>query len=1118
MFTAYLKKCKKYIFSLFVLVSGVIFLCPLYARAEEENDVFNPVVPNNGYSAVLYNNQNGLPTSEANAIVQASDGFIWIGSYGGLVRYDGNNFERMDEEAGIKGVRSLFEDSKKRLWIGSSDKGIVMMEQGTFRHWDKPERFANSTVMTVAEDDNGLIYIGTQKGIAIINKNMEMQAIDDERVSENNISELKKGSDGLIYGLAQDGDIFTLKDGKVIFYLNSEDCPISSIQAILPDPENPGYIYAGTALNDLYHGKPENNFEGYEECSITPLGYTQNLEYIDGKVWICCVNGVAMLNGFQSAEIPTEENEHISALNNVPMNNSYGHAMCDYLGNYWFTSTRQGVMKIVPNQFQNLSERYGMKGNVVNTVCMYEGNLLIGTDKNFLAANEYGVMSSYKVISETAREGLEKYTQEEFEEPEDEETIKYSEEWEIFKKSKEFAKWQQFEEWKEYEQWLEADEEERINDDFVNMYDGARIRSFTLDSHDRLWIGDWNQFGLICCENGGYVRIQDLTSIYIRNVCELDDGSVAVALNGGLDVVKDKKVIKHYTEKNGIANTDSLTAAKGDNGDIFLGSDGGGLYVINGDSVMNIGQKDGLTSGVVMHIKRDRTRDLFWIVTGNSIAFMTPDYKITTVTSFPHSNNFDLFQNSKDEMWVLSGNGIYIVPTKDMIDDNVTQFQHYGLSDGLPYIATANSYSYLDKDGTLYIAGNNGVASVNIESFRPESNTLKGSVPFIDADEERIYPDKDGNFHISSDVRKLTIYGYVFNYSLITPQVSYRLEGFDDKYITVSRDVLMPVDYTNLAGGDYRFVMKISDGNGTEVTVNIRKDRAFYEQIWFYIVMGLLDIAILSVIAQLIWIFRMKKLKRKHREEVERERITTELQTATNIQSSMLPNVFPPFPDRNEFDIFASMTPAKEVGGDFYDFFMIDDDHLCLEIADVSGKGVPASLFMMAAKIIIADFAEMGKSPAEILEAANNKICSNNKEEMFVTVWLGILEISTGKLTAANAGHEYPAILKPDGKFELFKDKHRLAIGGCAGTKYINYELMLEPGSKLFVYTDGVPEATNAEEDMFDTDNMLEALNKEPNASPEHLLENVRQAVDDFVKNEEQFDDLTMLCLEYKGK
>ena len=134
-----------------MLVSGVIFLCPLYARAEEENDVFNPVVPNNGYSAVLYNNQNGLPTSEANAIVQASDGFIWIGSYGGLVRYDGNNFERMDEEAGIKGVRSLFEDSKKRLWIGSSDKGIVMMEQGTFRHWDKPERFANSTVMNVGK-------------------------------------------------------------------------------------------------------------------------------------------------------------------------------------------------------------------------------------------------------------------------------------------------------------------------------------------------------------------------------------------------------------------------------------------------------------------------------------------------------------------------------------------------------------------------------------------------------------------------------------------------------------------------------------------------------------------------------------------------------------------------------------------------------------------------------------------------------------------------------------------------------------------------------------------------------------------------------------------------------
>ncbi len=249
----------------------------------------------------------------------------------------------------------------------------------------------------------------------------------------------------------------------------------------------------------------------------------------------------------------------------------------------------------------------------------------------------------------------------------------------------------------------------------------------------------------------------------------------------------------------------------------------------------------------------------------------------------------------------------------------------------------------------------------------------------------------------------------------------------------------------------------------------------------------------------------------------EKQRILTELNLATRIQAAMLPNVFPAFPERADFDIYASMDPAKEVGGDFYDFFLVDDDHLCIVMADVSGKGVPAALFMMASKIILANNAMLGKSPKEILTDTNNTICSNNREEMFVSVWLGILELSTGKLTASNAGHEYPVLRKPDGEFELFKDKHGFVIGGMDGMVYSEYEIDLKPGSKLFLYTDGVPEATNAEEELFGNERMVAALNKDASASSEEILGNVRSAVDEFVKNAEQFDDLTMLCIEYNG-
>ena len=249
----------------------------------------------------------------------------------------------------------------------------------------------------------------------------------------------------------------------------------------------------------------------------------------------------------------------------------------------------------------------------------------------------------------------------------------------------------------------------------------------------------------------------------------------------------------------------------------------------------------------------------------------------------------------------------------------------------------------------------------------------------------------------------------------------------------------------------------------------------------------------------------------------EKERIGTELALATRLQADMLPNIFPAFPERVEFDIFAMMEPAKEVGGDFYDFFLIDDDHLGMVMADVSGKGVPAALFMMATKIILANLAMVGRSPKEVLEGANNAICANNREEMFVTVWFGILELSTGKVTAANAGHEYPVLKPAGGLYALYKDKHGFVIGSMEGLKYQQYELLLTPGARLFLYTDGVPEATNAENQMFGTERMLETLNAHAGASPEEALQAVRKAVSDFVGGAPQFDDLTMLCLEYKG-
>ena len=252
-------------------------------------------------------------------------------------------------------------------------------------------------------------------------------------------------------------------------------------------------------------------------------------------------------------------------------------------------------------------------------------------------------------------------------------------------------------------------------------------------------------------------------------------------------------------------------------------------------------------------------------------------------------------------------------------------------------------------------------------------------------------------------------------------------------------------------------------------------------------------------------------------QRAESARLETELSMATRIQADMLPNIFPAFPERREFDIYASMNPAKEVGGDFYDFFLIDDDHLGIVMADVSGKGVPAALFMMASKILVQNYAMIEKDPKAALEAANYQICQGNREDMFVTVWLGILNLRTGTLTASNAGHEYPALKMPGQRYELYKDTHGLVIGAMPGVKYREYEVQLQKGARLFLYTDGVAEASNTAKELFGTDRMLEALNRNPDASPEQALQSVTEDIRSFVAGAEQFDDITMLCLQYNG-
>ena len=1019
----------------------------------------DPVGQPENFSAVLYDNTNGLPTSEANAIVQTSEGFIWIGSYGGLIRYDGNTFVRMDSTSGITSIKCLFVDNRDRLWIGTNDNGVAVMERGELRKWGKLNGMKSAHTRAITGDQNGTVYVATTCGIVTIDPEGNLRMMEEEAIAEANMRDLRMGSDGIIYGVTNFGDLMKIRDGKLISFLRADESPVQGVATMLPDPTKPGSLWFEGGDFGFYHASYGETLTDLEKIDIQPLSSVQQMEYIDGKVWICSSNGIGVLG---------EDGLHV--LEGLPMNNSIGHVMRDYLGNLWFTSTRQGVMKVVPNPFSDLFERYGLQKRVVNSTCMCEGKLFVATDNGLIVIGENGPVSSLPLTKAVTNTG-----------------------------------------------------EDAEADDLIALLDGCRIRSVIRDSRDRLWISTWRKFGLLRYEKGELTVIPQgdgPLANSLRAVSERRDGTILVALTGGVNVIDGDRIIASYGEADGIVNTESLTVEEGTNGDIVLGSNGGGIYIINETGVRNINVEDGLPSDIVMRLKRDPKRDLIWIVTSNAIAYMTPDYQVTTVQKFPYSNNFDLFENSKGDMWVLSSNGIYVTPAEELIANGEINPVYYSIANGLPCITTANSYSDLTPEGDLYIAGTTGICKVNIEQPFENVDELKATVPFVEVDGRMLYPNADGAFVIPSDTQKLTVYSYVFNYSLSDPQVSFRLDGFERSGTTVNRSEMVPVGYTNLRGGTYHYTMQLKDSLGRgdrEVSVLIIKEKAFYEQVWFYILAGLAAAVLIALLVRLYVRRKMSALEARHREEARRERIENELQLATNIQASMLPHTFPAFPGRGEFDIYASMKPAKEVGGDFYDFFLIDDDHLGLVMADVSGKGVPAALFMMVSRALIRAHLQNGESPAKALENANEQLCESNEAELFVTVWAAVLEISTGKGVAANAGHEHPALRRADGAYELQVYRHSPAVATMGGMRFREHSFELNPGDSLFVYTDGVAEATSAQNELFGSERMIDALNVNPGAEPEEVLSNVMHGIDAFVADAEQFDDITMLCLKYNG-
>ncbi|MBQ9492794.1 MAG: HD domain-containing protein [Oscillibacter sp.] len=746
--------------------------------AAQSSDVPPPKGIHVGYASVLYDSTNGLPTSEANAIVQSADGFIWIGSYGGLIRYDGNQFQRYE---GVTSVKCLFVDSRQRLWIGTNDHGLFMLEDEEFTHYNRAEGLRSSFVQAIAEDLDGNIFVATTMGVDYIDASHTVRHVDDIRLNMEYTVDLNLGPDGMLYGSTNNNAFFAIRDRKIAYFYEGEALRLpNAINAIYPDPERPGFVYLGTHGSEALYGDMTNGMENYRSLSIAPLKTVHAMNFGHGLIWLCAENGIGYL----------DSEGNFSMLDHLPMSTQIHRTMVDYQGNLWFASTRQGVMKIVPNRFTDLFFAADLDPLVVNSTYMYQDCLYIGTDRGLLILND-----NYELV----RNRLTEATQ------------------------------------------------------------GCRVRSIRTDSHGALWLGTASSQGLIRYDGKtdtvtNYTEDSGLPSNRARVMLELSDEVMAVATNAGVSILVNGEVASLYGNPQGLDNLEILCLEEGPDEKLYMGSDGDGIYVAEPTrtrSVTRLSLEDGLESEVILRIKRDAVDpELFWIITSNSIAWMKNEV-ITTLRNFPYSNNFDLYFSDAGMVWILSSNGIYVVRRTELLADR--ENMDYTLFDtacGLPSVATANSYSYLAEDGTLYIAGSKGVSAVNINDDTGDNSEIRMAVPYLTVNDRYIPLHEQEEIHIPPDCKRLMIYPFVFTYSLNNPHVGYWLEGFDEAPVTMTRRDLAPIGYTNLDGGTYRFHLSVlHESTGEEaqsLTVTIIKDKALYERLWFRVLCVLLLLALVS--------------------------------------------------------------------------------------------------------------------------------------------------------------------------------------------------------------------------------------------------------------------------------
>ena len=1019
---------------LLLLLAGLLLLSAAASAGAAEAE-------ETSYSGVLYDVHSGMPFSEVLAVAQTPDGFIYVGGYGGLLRYDGREFLRYDD---VLGVRDLLADSSGRLWAAAD--GLLCLEKGELHRYGMPEGLPSETVNSVTEDARGVLWAATDAGLAFISGDGSLRLPEDERLASVGIDCVRASGGDTVYGCTEEGDVFALENGSVTGFLPAAALP-ERVSSVCPDRDRPGEVYLATQGSSIYHGSLMEPASELTCIRVSSLRRFNVLVQEKGELWAGADNGIACIGA----------GGEVRLLQHVPLSSTVRDILRDAEGNLWFASSRQGLMKLAPNMFRDISGSSDMGERVVNSTWKKDGLLYVATDTGLVVLDE-----DFRTVPQPISE----------------------------------------------------------------LLSTARVRAVKEDREGSLWFCSFDSNALVRLSEDGEIRVWNkdngLATNYVRTIFERSDGTLVVSESGALDFFRDGELAESISSSQGFIGSGVLSIGESDDGTLYLGTSWDGVYEVRDGSAEPFDGPSDLSSGVILQLKNDPSRDIVWVLSSNSVAELR-DGRIRTRQDFPRAHIYDLLFAPDGGLWLLGASGIYYIDAADVESEGETEPVFFSTSTGLLHMTTANSRSYVSPQGDAYVACTDGVLGFNVSRSSNDRGKVMFTVPCLEADGVRILPGEDGSFAVPGRTKKLKVCCYALSYALADPEIGVCLEGFDAAPEELHRSELNYAVYTNLPGGTYRFVMQKLEADEEEApfAVTIRKELLLTERRWFRA--GIL--AAMAAAAAAVTLLLLHRQAVQAARQRKNDRIAKELELAADIQGSMLPKDFPAFPEREEFELLASMDPAKEVGGDFYDYFLADEDHLVLVTADVSGKGVPAALFMMIAKTLLKNSAQSGVSPAAVLSEVNGQICDGNDNGMIVTVWLGVLELSTGRLVWADAGHEKPALLH-GGSWTFLQKHNGIALGMLEpelleedeDPPFVDQELCLAPGDMVFQYTDGVTEATDGKERLFGETHLLAALNDAPEKTPAALLPFLRGEIDGFVKGVPQFDDITMLALLYRGR